>query len=321
MCTAISYDYYFGRNLDIEHSYNEKVCITPRRYPFVFRNGKILREHYAIIGTAAVIDGYPLYYDATNEKGLSLAGLNFPENAVYYDENAEKENIAPFELIPYVLGCCSCVDEALEKLENVNLHNISFSAELPLTPLHWILADERRAVTLEPLKDGLKIHENPVGVLTNNPPFDYHMNNLSNYINLTVEQPENRFSDKLELKPVSFGMGAIGLPGDLSSPSRFIRATFAKLNFACGETEEERVNGFFHNLCFVAQLKGLNRLQSGEYEFTLYSSCCNTRKGIYYYTTYENGGITAVDMHKTDLDSDGVVSYPLIRETRFLFQN
>ena len=194
MCTAITFktdDFYFGRNLDMECSYNEVVCVTPRKYPFVFRNGNKLNEHYSMIGMAAVSEDYPLYYEATNEKGLSMAGLNFPDNAVYYPESLEKENVAPFEFIPYILGQCKSVDEALKKIGEINLRRISFSRGFPLSPLHWLLADKKRAVTVEPLKDGIKIYENPIGVLTNNPPFDYHMHNIANYINLTPEPPEN----------------------------------------------------------------------------------------------------------------------------------
>lgn len=322
MCTAITYktkDFYFGRNLDLEYHYDETVTVTPRNYAFRFRNGTVIDNHYAMIGMATVGNGYPLYYEATNEKGLSMAGLNFPDNAVYYPESKSKENVAPFELIPYLLSQCSTVDEALAKTENVNLWNIPFSEEYPLSPLHWILADKNRCVTLEPVKDGLKIYENPVGVLTNNPPFDYHMHNLANYINLTVKQPENRFGT--DLKPYSLGMGAIGLPGDLSSASRFVRAAFTKVNSVSGDSEEESISQFFHILGSVEQVKGLNCVRNEEYEFTLYSSCCNTDKGIYYYTTYDNRQIVAVDMNKENLNGEKIVAYRLEKRQQIFGKN
>lgn len=324
MCTAITYktkDFYFGRNLDVEHGYGEKVCITPRCYPLVFRNGSVMKEHYSIIGMAAVNGGYPLYFDATNEKGLSMAGLNFPDNAVYYPEDCEKENIAPFELIPFVLGGCASVNEALTKIQKINLCSNSFDTELPLTPLHWIIADKNRSVTLEPMIDGLKIYENTLGVLTNNPPFDFHMHNIVNYMNVTPNQPENRFGCAVELKPYSLGMGAVGLPGDLSSASRFVRAAFVKLNSVCDETENGSVGSFFQILGSVEQQRGLNRLGGDRYEYTLYSSCCNTEKGIYYYTTCGNRRVTAVDMYKTDLNGSGLIVYPLMTNRDVFYQN
>lgn len=324
MCTAITYqtkDFYFGRNLDLERSYRESVTITPRNYKFVFRNGRVLEHHYAMIGMATISGGYPLYYEATNEKGLSLAGLNFPRNAVYYSKDETKDNITPFELIPWILGQCDSVDEALKKIGNMNLWDVSFSDEFPLSPLHWLLADKERAVTLEPMDDGLKIYENPFGVLTNNPPFDFHIYNIANYINLTSLPPENRFSSIVDLKPYSLGMGAIGLPGDPSSASRFVKAVFTKLNSVSGDTESESISQFFHILASVAQQRGITCVRDKEYEYTLYSSCCNTTKGIYYYTTYENSQITAVNMFKEDLDGQDLVSYPLIAGQQIMEQN
>lgn len=324
MCTAATLqtkDFYFGRNLDLEYSYQESVTVTPRNYSFRFRNGQILDSHYGLIGMATVSDGYPLYYEATNEKGLSMAGLNFPGNAVYYPKASDKDNITPFELIPWILGQCASVKGALEKLSNMNLWNHPFSKEFPLSPLHWLLADRESAVALEPLADGLKITENPVGILTNNPTFDFHMLNLAQYINITPQPPENRFSHSIDLQPFSLGMGSIGLPGDMSSPSRFVKAAFTKLNSRCGSAESESISQFFHILNSVAQPRGLTCVRKNEYEFTLYSSCCNTDKGIYYYTTYENSQITAVDMHREDLDGTVPVSYPLITGQQIHYQN
>ncbi len=324
MCTAATYltkDFYFGRNLDLHMSYRESVTVTPRNYPFAFRNGMRLEKHYAMIGMATVADGYPLYYEATNEMGLSLAGLNFPGNAVYYEKDESKDNIAPFELIPWLLGQCATAAQAKQMLQKLNLWNVPFSKEFPLSPLHWILADRSRCLVLEPMEDGLKVYENPIGILTNNPPFDFHMYNLANYMNVTSAIPENRFSNKVDLSPYSLGMGGIGLPGDLSSASRFVKAAFTKLNSRSGDTESESISQFFHILGSVAQQIGLAAVEGGHYEYTIYSSCCNTDKGIYYYTTYQNSQISAVDMNREYLDGNNTISYPLIADQQIRFQN
>ena len=166
MCTAVTYktkDHYFGRNLDLEYSYMETVTVTPRNYPFAFRKMGRMETHYAMIGMAYVADGYPLYYDATNEKGLSMAGLNFPENADYKPFQDGKDNVSPFELIPWILGRCATVAEARVLLQRINLLNEHFSPELPLSPLHWILSDRECSITLESVKSGIKIYDNPVG--------------------------------------------------------------------------------------------------------------------------------------------------------------
>lgn len=323
MCTAISFktkDHYFGRNLDLEFSYHETVTITPRTYPFKFSNGKAFASHYAMIGMAFVQNDYPLYYDATNEKGLSMAGLNFPGNAFYGENLATKDNIATFEFIPWILSQCSNVTEAKSLLENTNLVGLPFTEELKATPLHYIISDRNKSITVEPLKDGLKIYDNPVGVLTNNPPFDFQMLNLANYMGVSREEATNRFSNILELKPYSRGMGSIGLPGDLSSASRFVKVAFTKLNSICGDTESESISQFYQILNSVNQQKGCCRV-GDKFEYTIYSSCCNTDKGIYYYTTYNNSQITGVDMFKEDLNSKNLINFSLIEGQQIKMQN
>ena len=126
MCTAAEYStkhHYFGRNLDLEYSYHEEVTITPRHFPFQYRRMAAQKTHYAIIGMAFIAGGYPLYYDAANEKGLGMAGLNFPGNAYYGEMKADADNIAPFEIIPWVLGQCGDLDEAKVLLSRMNLIN------------------------------------------------------------------------------------------------------------------------------------------------------------------------------------------------------
>ena len=323
MCTAVTFhtkDHYFGRNLDLEYSYHETVTVTPRNYPFRFRNGTVLQNHYAMIGMAMVVDNYPLYYDATNEKGLSMAGLNFPGNAVFHPVKAQHDNIAPFEFIPWILGQCTTTQEAEIILNRINLADIPFSKEYPITPLHWIIADKTRAITVESMADGLHITENPVGVLTNNPPFSYHLYNLTNYMNITHAEPVNRFSDTVDLTPYSRGMGGIGLPGDLSSASRFVRAAFTKLNSRCGDTEAESITQFFHILGSVVQQNGCVQVGNG-FEKTVYSSCCNTDSGVYYYTTYGNSQITGVSLFNENLEGSEPICYALVTEQQIRMEN
>lgn len=324
MCTAVTYrrkDFYFGRTLDYEHSWGEEVVTTPRNYPLVFRHGNALEKHYAILGMACVANGYPLYFDAVNECGLAMAGLNFVGNAVYGRPESGKENIAQFELIPWILAQCATVRDARKLLETVNITDTAFSADLPPAQLHWMIGDREAVITVEAVREGLRIYDNPVGVLTNNPPFDEQLFNLNNYLNLSAQEPENRFSDKIDLRPCSRGMGALGLPGDWSSPSRFVRAAFVKLNSVSGESEQESVSQFFHILNSVSQPRGSCHLGEGEYENTIYTSCCNADKGIYYYTTCDNHQISAVHLHNTDLDDEALSCFPLIRGEQIRNQN
>lgn len=369
MCTAVSFvtkDHYFGRNLDYEFSYGESVVITPRNYIFSFRNEMInkyesgleckqMQETYkdkkfSMIGVAYVVDNYPLYYDAINEKGLGAAGLLFSGNAVYVsmekegipvycsrkitdfrEEKKEGENgsiyITSYEFIPWILRRCQDVESAVSLLKRICITDQEFSKELPPSPLHWMLADKTRTIVIEAVEEGIKIYENPVHVLTNNPTFDYHLTNLSNYTSLSSYEPDDFFCDVVKLPVHSRGMGGMGLPGDLSSASRFVRAAFTRMNSICGESEEESVSQFFHILGSVEQQRGCVRLKKqGEqfggdskeaeetdekYEITIYSSCCNTDKGIYYYKTYDNFNIQAMDMKQADLTGSELVVCPM----------
>ena len=324
MCTAVTYktkDFYFGRNLDYEVCYGESVTVMPRSFPLKMRRTEGLGEHYAVIGMAHVAEGYPLYYDGTNEKGLSAAGLNFVGNAVYNKPLENNITVAQFELIPYILGKCADVSEARRRIENINIPDDEFAPGMKVAQLHWIIADKSGCIVIESVKEGLMVYDNPVGVLTNNPPFPYQMFALNNYMALSPDTPENTFAKDVELNTYSRGMGAIGLPGDLSSQSRFIRAAFVANNSLSGEGEEESLSQFFHILKSVEQQRGCCKLSDGSFEITLYSSCCNADKGIYYYTTYSNGAVTAVNMHNEKLDSDTLSSYPLRTKMRIDREN
>jgi penicillin V acylase-like amidase (Ntn superfamily) len=324
MCTAATYktkDFYFGRTLDYEFSYGDEITVTPRNYAFDFRHTSACTSHYAIIGMAHIVGNYPLYYDAINEKGLGMAGLNFVGKAVYAKPVSGKENIAQFEFIPYILGKCANINEAKNLLASINLTDTPFSEKLPTAQLHWIIADENGCITVESMADGLHIYDNPVGVLTNNPPFETQMFMLNNYMSLSPKQPQNAFANGLALNSYSRGMGALGLPGDLSSASRFARVAFTKMNSISADSENESVSQFFHILGSVDQQRGCCEVSEGKYEITIYTSCCNTTKGIYYYTTYNNHQISAVDMRKENLDSTELMRYPLIEEQQINFQN
>lgn len=323
MCTAMTYEtkgFYFGRNLDNMESYGEEVVVTPRRFPLKFRRAGTLEEHHAIIGVATVMDGEPLYYDAVNEAGLCMAGLNFPGNAVYGDCMDGCDDIAHFEMITWVLGQCSDLSGARRLLRRLNIVKDTFNEATPAAPLHWIVSDRSGSVVVEQTKDGLDVYDNPAGILTNNPPFPMQMAGLNRYMGLTPEDPENLMAPALSLTAGSHGMGALGLPGDLSSESRFARAVFMKENSISGSSEEESVSQFFHILDTVAFPNGCCELPDGRFEKTIYSSCCSVDKGIYYYTTYGNRQITAVDMDTAGRDGRELVRYDMGDSQQILYR-
>ena len=321
MCTAISWkadSHYFGRNLDLEGSYGEYIAVVPRNMPLRFHSGEISNVHYALIGTAHVSGDYPLFYDAVNENGVCFAGLNFPGNACY---EGGDESIACYEIALYLLAKCRTAREACDLLAEKGISGAAFREDMPATPLHFMIADEKDCFVIEPMKGGIRIHQNPLGVLTNNPPFEFQMMNLNNYLNLTTKEPENRFSSEAGLKAYSRGMGAMGLPGDFSSQSRFVKAAFVKYNSPVSESAEENIMQFFHMLDSVAMPMGSVVLENGALDRTIYSCCFDADKGVYYYKTYENSLLHAVDMHLEDIDSDKLTAYPMEHRLNIIMQN
>ncbi len=220
MCTAAAYtgkDHYFGRNLDLEFSYHETVTVTPRNKALTFRHCTPMPHHFALIGMAYVVGDYPLYYDAVNEKGLGMAGLNFPGNADYGKAAEGKDNITSFEFIPWILGQCESVQQARALLAKINLTDDAFAPQLPPSPLHWMIADQKEAVVFEQTAKGGVVYDNPVGVMTNNPTFDYQMTHLADYMNASAGLPQQKLIPGVTLDTYSRGMGGFGIPGDLSS--------------------------------------------------------------------------------------------------------
>lgn len=323
MCTAINFktkNMYFGRTLDYEFSYGEKITITPREYEFKFRHLGVNSNHYAIIGMAHVFEDYPLYYEAANEKGLAVAGLNFVGNAYYRKPSLKKNNVAQYEFIPWILANFSSVTEVKKALKNINITDDEVNEKFKCASLHWLISDLNEAIVVESTSKGIKVYDNKVGVLTNNPPFEYQMFNLNNYRNLSICDPANSFSETIDLNRYSRGMGGIGLPGDLSSMSRFVRVAFHKLNSKCKDDEFSSVNQFFHVMNSVSQTRGLCAVNDN-YEITIYTSCINLNEGKYYYTTYNNHQINMVDLHKVDLDQKDLVTFKFLDEENINIEN
>ena len=303
MCTAMSFTaqaHFFGRTLDLDYHHEESVCIMPRRYPLVFRRSGILHRHFAMIGTAYVADGYPLYYDATNEHGLSMAGLRFAGCAHYPQECDGKDNIAPFELIPWVLSQCRAVPEARALLERTNLAAIPFSDALPLTPVHWLLDDQHGSLVLEPTPDGMMLYENHTRVLTNSPSLPAQLAALARCEAVGTKE---------------------ALPGGYDSTSRFVRAACVREACAGWVDSEDAAPHFIRLLETAAVPQGIIRTEDGKPHFTQYISCCNADTGVYHYITYGDSLPRAVALHHAELDGDALSTYPMISRWGPAYQN
>lgn len=310
MCTALTLttkdgNHLFGRNMDIECSFNQEVLLVPRNFGYEnVVTDKMEKTKYAMIGMGTLVDNHPLFAEGLNEKGLACAGLNFPGYAYWEEEVVEgKNNIPPYDLILWILGNFETINEVKFALENVNIVRKPFREFLPLPALHWIVTDKNGdCMVIEKTKDELSLFDNTVGVLTNAPAFDWHMTHLHQYMGLSTRQPsDTKWSDQ-ELTPLGQGMGGIGLPGDFSSPSRFVKAAFLRSNAALGDDEYSGIIEFFHILNSVAMVRGSVVTPTELDDITLYTSCMCQETGVYYYNTYNNNQINVIDMNKEDLD-------------------
>lgn len=328
MCTALTLktkDGYnlFGRNMDLSYSFNQAVTLLPRNYEYRDRVTQSMKKtKYAILGMATVIGDYPAFADGFNEKGLGCAGLNFPGYSYLEEKEVPgKNNLAPYDLIVWILSNFETVDEVSKELENVELVAVPIDEKTPLPTLHWIVADKHgKSIVIEKTKEGLKVYENPIGVLTNSPTFDWHLTNLNEYIKINPNQPQDtKWVDK-ELKPLGVGLGTKGFPGGFSGVDRFVRISYLKSKLPETEDLMTGISQFFHILNNVAMPKGAV-ISDGLDDITLYTSCMCQQKGIYYYSTYNNNGISAIDMNKEDLDSKEIKVFEYLDKLHITYQN
>lgn len=306
--------------MDLDYSFNEKAIIIPRNYKINFKKTKSITSHFAIIGIGTIVDDYPLLAEASNEKGLAIAALNFKNNATYYLEKEDKINLAPYELMLYLLAKCENVTQVKLALNNINVIDIDFNDTVKNTPLHFMVSDLSHCIVIETLKDKTYVYDNPYNVLTNNPPFNYQIHNLNNYMSLGIKDPINNFDSNLKFNTYSLGLGALHLPGDYSSSSRFVKTLFIKNNMEMFNNEFDNVKAFFNCLESVKMIKGIVITDKG-YEYTRYTSCINLNKSLLYYKTYDNPYINVIDMYLEDIDSSKLIHHELITSFKISKQN
>ena len=319
MCTAISENYLshlFGRTLDLELSYGERVTIMPRGFDFPFLHEPQINK-YAIIGVAYTSQDIPLFFDGMNEHGLAIAGLNFPKCAHYHKYESGKKNLASFEMIPYILRECKNLSEVIHMVENVNITDESFSKSLPSTPMHWLISDKSGALVVEPSECGTRVYQNPFGILTNSPDFIYQRYNLENYLTLSASPVDSSFIGT-RLDSYSRGLSAFGLPGDYSSTSRFVKGAFVK---SCTDKEGNHISRFFSIMDTIKVPTGVIKTDMGASVSTVYTSCMDTSELIYYYTTNECRQIQGVKLSGDLILGSDLISYKMKKDEPISFIN
>mgnify|MGYP002625689739 CR=1 FL=1 len=309
MCTGIRFvdksgNMYFGRNLDWSCSYGERVVITPTGYVPVSPFGAVREIRHAVLGMGIVEDGVPLYFDCANDKGLAVAGLNFPGYAHYEPGPVEgKTNVAAYEFALWVVASFSSVDEVEAALANCAIVDKPINGTYPSSLLHWIVGDALRSIVVEHTARGLQVFHNHFDVLANQPGFAWHAENVRNYLNVTPEVPGPLAWQSAELTAYGSGGGMRGLPGDYYSPSRFVRAAYLNAHYPHKASEEENVSRLFHTLTGVAMTDGAARMIDGDFERTIYTGGVSCRTNTYYFSTYEDPAIRSVAL--ADYDTTG----------------
>lgn len=291
--------------MDIPYYFNQAVMIMPRNYQYQDKvTGKLVTNKRAIIGMGTVIDNHPALADAMNEVGLACAALNFEGYAYFEKEPVEgKINIAPYDFIQWVLSNHETVEEVKREIENLELLNCPINDQTPVSMLHWMVTDKTgKAIVVEKTKDRLTVHDNHLGVITNNPTFDWHVTNLNEYLHLTPTSPKEAKWGEQTLKALGVGAGTFGIPGDFASVSRFVRIAFIRSHMPKVEGDVQAITQFFHMLDYVKMVKGGVLTDEGLDDYTTYSSCMDQDQGIYYYKTYENNRINGIDLHKEQLE-------------------
>lgn len=314
MCTAINLEskdgfHFFGRTMDIEYQFNQSTLLIPRNYSWTNKaDYKEVQTKYAILGMGTTIEKHPLLAEAMNEAGLSIAGLNFPHYCQY--EQAQEKNINAYDFILFLLSCCKDVKEAIRYIEEYSILGQTFNEFTPLPTLHWILTDKSgQCVVVELTKNGKQIHDNPIGVLTNSPGFEYHLTSLHQYCDLQDDQPQGTSWHNYTFFPDGLGSNLRGIPGDFYPNSRFVRASYLKSHATMNIDKESTVTSMFHILDNVGMIDGVAN-EALKQHIAIYCSCMCLETGTYYYKTYHNFQINQTSFDKHDLDRKDICIFP-----------
>lgn len=320
MCTGIRFtssdgQMYFGRNLDWNEQFGQGVVVTPQRFNVPYAFIEAAPTKHGIIGTAVTLEGFPLYFDCGNSAGLGCAGLNFPGYAQYEAEAIDgKTNVAAFEFPLWICANFSTVDEVEAALKDVAIVSKAPGGGFGVSLLHWLIGDVQRSIVVEYMADGLHVYHDDVDTLTNQPTFDWHRENLRNYLNCQSRFVPEVTWDAEKLVPFGSGGNMRGIPGDFYSPSRFVKAAYLNANYPKKPSEAENVSRLFHTLGNVSMVEGAAQMENGQFEFTLYTSCFSAKTQQYYFSTYEDATIRCGHLADyADAGPDAVITAELHR--------
>jgi len=312
----------YARTLEFGAKLDSEVLFLPRDYAFTGttasgRGGLTWQSKYAALGLNGL--GYDVLVDGINEKGLAAGAFYMPGYAAYEQILPDEESgaIAPWEVVTWILTNFSTIEEVRAALPTIKVAGVPVDTELGVPPLHFITHDAQgSSLVIEYLDGKLQLHDNPLGVITNSPSFDWHVTNLRNYINLTATNVPDVDIHGIELSALGQGSGLHGLPGDFTPPSRFVRAV------ALSQSTEQATNGAdavaaaFHVLdSFDIPLGTVRALKTERLplEYTQWTSAADLKNLKFYFHTYDNRRIRSVSFDEFDLTAKKPVTIALTK--------
>lgn len=301
-----------GRTLEFGVEVDISIAVIPRDYPFKGStpqgDGLFYISKYGVVGAASF--GNPALMDGLNEKGLAVGTFYFPTFAGYSELTTENRSkaLSPVDFPNWILTQFATVEEVKAALSSVIIvPTITKGWGPEPAPFHYIVFDKQgNCLVIEPINGKLVTYDNKLGTFTNSPTFDWHMTNLRNFINLTPFNAKSIVLDGVMLEPFGAGSGMVGLPGDFTPPSRFIRAAIFSTTATPSENAEKAISQVFHILNQFDIPVGAARSKIGNITYTdeTQLTCARDPQSLkYYFKSYQNQNIKSVDLKKFDLNA------------------
>ncbi|MGD0672874.1 MAG: choloylglycine hydrolase family protein [Candidatus Binatus sp.] len=313
----------YARTLEFNVDPDSDVIMVPRGYARTGttpdgENGLKWTSKYASLGANSL--GLPLLVDGVNEKGLAAGLFYFPTTAGYMKYNAAEASrtIAPWELASWILENFATVEEVKQNIGRIAVAEVVFKKWGMVIPVHFVVHDASgKSIVIEYIEGKLHVYDDVLGVLTNSPSFDWHMTNLRNYVNFSVVNVPPVKVDGITLTGLGQGTGMLGMPGDFTPPSRFVRAVAYNTSILPSKTGEEAVLQAFHILNNFDIPEGVAREEQKDAhgnviaDRTMWTSASDLKARRYYFRTHENSQIRSVDLMKMPLDANSITTFSM----------
>lgn len=298
---------FLGRTLDLAHSFQQAPLLLPRGFRYLGRASGVRETlRRAVLGMGTLIHGHPVLAEGLNQAGLACVSLGFPGCAHYAPDPAGgKTNLAPYDFILWALGSHDTAAEVSAALHTLRLVEVPLDSKTPAPALHWMLADAGgTTLVVEVTGEGCRVFPNPAGVLANEPDFPWHLTNWRAHSALSPQPPV------WSRDPGIQGSGTLGLPGDFTSPARFLRAAYARAHLPPVHSGQEGLTQMVHLLDCASLVPGAVGTPAGLDVVTQYSCCMDLTRRVYYYRTYENSRLTAISLKPNGPEREVISVYP-----------